>query len=228
MLAAAPAGDRLRSPHALTAFESARRPRTDWVRAQTHRRDRTRALPPVVRNSVLRPAGRRIFRANYRPLLAEPLQRQQQLSAQRAPVRGEEVEPLLERLDVPVEAERPPHEPHGRRARGEVRHPLGEPAHVVLLAGVEPELQREPRRPLGLRVRVRQPEVARVELRPGPSGPCRPPCRGARRAPAAPPSRAAAGRAPGRDPAARASAPRTRAPAPRRPRRRAWRPAAGP
>ena len=60
-------------PGALAAFESARRPRTDWVRAQTHRRDRTRALPPVVRNSVLRPAGRRIFRANYRPLLAEPL-----------------------------------------------------------------------------------------------------------------------------------------------------------
>ena len=58
-------------PGALAAFESARRPRTDWVRAQTHRRDRTRTLPPVVRNGVLRLAGRRIFRANYRPLLAE-------------------------------------------------------------------------------------------------------------------------------------------------------------
>jgi len=59
-------------PGALAAFESARRPRTDWVRAQTHRRDRTRTLPPVVRNGVLRLAGRRIFHANYRPLLAEP------------------------------------------------------------------------------------------------------------------------------------------------------------
>ena len=59
-------------PGALAAFESTRRPRTDWVRAQTHRRDRTRTLPPAVRNGVLRVAGRRIFRASYRPLLAEP------------------------------------------------------------------------------------------------------------------------------------------------------------
>jgi 2-polyprenyl-6-methoxyphenol hydroxylase-like FAD-dependent oxidoreductase len=59
-------------PDALAAFESARRPRTDWVRAQTHRRDRTRTLPPLVRNGVLRLAGPRIFRSNYRPLLAAP------------------------------------------------------------------------------------------------------------------------------------------------------------
>jgi 2-polyprenyl-6-methoxyphenol hydroxylase-like FAD-dependent oxidoreductase len=59
-------------PAALAAFEAARRPRTDWVRAQTHRRDRTRTLPPAVRNGVLRLAGRRIFRANYRPLLTDP------------------------------------------------------------------------------------------------------------------------------------------------------------
>ena len=59
-------------PDALAAFEAARRPRTDWVRAQTHRRDRTRTLPPAVRNGVLRLAGRRIFRANYRPLLTDP------------------------------------------------------------------------------------------------------------------------------------------------------------
>ena len=57
-------------PRALAAFESRRRPRTDWVRAQTHRRDRTRKLPPTVRNLVLRTAGPRIFRANYAPLLA--------------------------------------------------------------------------------------------------------------------------------------------------------------
>jgi 2-polyprenyl-6-methoxyphenol hydroxylase-like FAD-dependent oxidoreductase len=55
-------------PAALAAFEARRRPRTDWVRAQTHRRDRTRYLPTVVRNAVLRPFGRRIFRSNYRPL----------------------------------------------------------------------------------------------------------------------------------------------------------------
>jgi 2-polyprenyl-6-methoxyphenol hydroxylase-like FAD-dependent oxidoreductase len=58
-------------PAALTAFEARRRPRTEWVRAQTHRRDRTRYLPTVVRNTVLRALGRRIFRSNYRPLLDE-------------------------------------------------------------------------------------------------------------------------------------------------------------
>ena len=57
---------------ALSAFEVRRRPRTDWVRAQTHRRDRTRYLPVAVRNAVLRVFGRRIFRSNYRPLLDEP------------------------------------------------------------------------------------------------------------------------------------------------------------
>jgi FAD-dependent urate hydroxylase len=58
-------------PAALSAFEARRRPRTDWVRAQTHRRDRTRYLPTVVRNAVLRAFGRRIFGSNYRPLLDE-------------------------------------------------------------------------------------------------------------------------------------------------------------
>ena len=41
-------------PAALSAFETRRRPRTDWVRTQTHRRDRTRSLPALVRNIVLR------------------------------------------------------------------------------------------------------------------------------------------------------------------------------
>jgi FAD-dependent urate hydroxylase len=58
-------------PAALSAFEARRRPRTDWVRAQTHRRDRTRYLPTAVRNLVLRAFGRKIFRSNYRPLLDE-------------------------------------------------------------------------------------------------------------------------------------------------------------
>jgi 2-polyprenyl-6-methoxyphenol hydroxylase-like FAD-dependent oxidoreductase len=58
-------------PEALAAFEARRRPRTDWVREQTHRRDRTRYLPAAVRNTVLRTLGGRIFRANYRPLLQE-------------------------------------------------------------------------------------------------------------------------------------------------------------
>jgi hypothetical protein len=43
-----------------------------WVRAQTHRRDHTRYLPPTIRDNVLRFLGRRIFHANYRPLLDQP------------------------------------------------------------------------------------------------------------------------------------------------------------
>jgi FAD-dependent urate hydroxylase len=58
-------------PRALAAFESRRRPRTDWGRAQTHRRDRTRKLPPAARNLILRTIGPRIFHANYAPLLAD-------------------------------------------------------------------------------------------------------------------------------------------------------------
>jgi 2-polyprenyl-6-methoxyphenol hydroxylase-like FAD-dependent oxidoreductase len=42
------------------------------VLAQTHRRDRTRNLPPALRNLVLRRWGRNIFHANYRPLLELP------------------------------------------------------------------------------------------------------------------------------------------------------------
>ena len=57
-------------PDAVAAFVARRSPRTGWVRSQTHRRDRTRNLPPVVRNLVLRALGQRIFRSHYRPLLA--------------------------------------------------------------------------------------------------------------------------------------------------------------
>jgi 2-polyprenyl-6-methoxyphenol hydroxylase-like FAD-dependent oxidoreductase len=56
----------------LTAFEARRAPRVGWVRQQTHRRDRTRNLPPRLRDSVLRIAGKRIFRANNRPLVKDP------------------------------------------------------------------------------------------------------------------------------------------------------------
>ena len=53
----------------LAAFVARRHPRAGWVRAQTHRRDRTRRLPPLVRDPLLRAFGERIFRSNYRPLL---------------------------------------------------------------------------------------------------------------------------------------------------------------
>jgi FAD-dependent urate hydroxylase len=57
---------------ALAGFVARRSLRTGWVRAQTHRRDRTRNLPPVLRDLTLRAFGRRIFQSNYQPLL-EPL-----------------------------------------------------------------------------------------------------------------------------------------------------------
>jgi 2-polyprenyl-6-methoxyphenol hydroxylase-like FAD-dependent oxidoreductase len=56
----------------LAGFERRRRPRTDWVREQTHRRDRARSLPPAVRNVVLRRFGPRILRGNYGPLTRAP------------------------------------------------------------------------------------------------------------------------------------------------------------
>jgi FAD-dependent urate hydroxylase len=59
-------------PAALTAFEASRRPRTDWVRAQTHRRDHTRYLPAPLRNTVLRTLGPQIYCHNYRPLFVAP------------------------------------------------------------------------------------------------------------------------------------------------------------
>jgi FAD-dependent urate hydroxylase len=55
---------------ALAAFVARRSRRTGWVRAQTYRRDRTRNLPPVLRDLTLRAFGRRIFQSNYRPLMA--------------------------------------------------------------------------------------------------------------------------------------------------------------
>ena len=56
---------------AVAAFVARRNRRTGWVRTQT-RRDRTRNLPPVLRDLTLRASGRRIFQSSYRPLL-EPI-----------------------------------------------------------------------------------------------------------------------------------------------------------
>ena len=54
---------------AVAAFAARRSPRTAWVRTQTHRRDRTRNLPPALRDLTLRACGRRIFQSSHRPLL---------------------------------------------------------------------------------------------------------------------------------------------------------------
>lgn len=50
-------------------FIRRRTARISWVRKQTERRDRTRNLPPAIRDSFLRVLGDRLYRANYQPLL---------------------------------------------------------------------------------------------------------------------------------------------------------------
>ncbi|MFC0005656.1 FAD-dependent monooxygenase [Micromonospora siamensis] len=57
---------------ALLAYESRRRPRTRWVRDRTRDRNRTRDVPPALRDPLLRGRGGRIFREHYR-LLVGPL-----------------------------------------------------------------------------------------------------------------------------------------------------------
>jgi 2-polyprenyl-6-methoxyphenol hydroxylase-like FAD-dependent oxidoreductase len=57
---------------ALTTYERRRADRVAWVQAQTHRRDRTRSLPPIVRNLTLRLVGERLYHSNYRPLRDPP------------------------------------------------------------------------------------------------------------------------------------------------------------
>ncbi|MEV0158286.1 FAD-dependent monooxygenase [Micromonospora sp. NPDC050686] len=57
---------------ALLAYESRRRPRTRWVRDRTRDRNRTRDVPPALRDPLLRGRGGRIFQEHYR-LLVGPL-----------------------------------------------------------------------------------------------------------------------------------------------------------
>jgi FAD-dependent urate hydroxylase len=54
---------------ALRAYEQRRRPRCGTVRDRTRERDRTRDVPPALRDPMLRRRGLRIFREQYRGLL---------------------------------------------------------------------------------------------------------------------------------------------------------------
>ncbi len=56
---------------ALHDFAARRMARTRWVQQQSHQRDGARKLPPLLRDLVMRLAGKRAYAANYRPLLAE-------------------------------------------------------------------------------------------------------------------------------------------------------------
>jgi 2-polyprenyl-6-methoxyphenol hydroxylase-like FAD-dependent oxidoreductase len=57
---------------AVAAYAERRAPRVAWVRDKTHERDRTRHLPPLLRNTVLRLLGPRIFPAQFRLLRDRP------------------------------------------------------------------------------------------------------------------------------------------------------------
>jgi FAD-dependent urate hydroxylase len=56
-------------PVALRAYEVRRRPRCGAVRDRTRERDRTRDVPPALRDPMLRRRGLRIFAEHYRPLV---------------------------------------------------------------------------------------------------------------------------------------------------------------
>ncbi|GAB1645265.1 FAD-dependent monooxygenase [Krasilnikovia sp. MM14-A1259] len=57
-------------PAALAEFERRRRPRCGNVRDRTRERDRTRDVPPALRDPMLRRRGRRIFADHFRELAA--------------------------------------------------------------------------------------------------------------------------------------------------------------
>jgi FAD-dependent urate hydroxylase len=54
---------------ALARYEARRRPRCGQVRERTRERDRTRDVPPALRDPMLRRRGRRIFGDHYRDLI---------------------------------------------------------------------------------------------------------------------------------------------------------------
>jgi 2-polyprenyl-6-methoxyphenol hydroxylase-like FAD-dependent oxidoreductase len=56
-------------PGALRAYELRRRKRCDQVRERTRERDRTRDVPPTLRDPMLRRRGKRIFADQYRGLV---------------------------------------------------------------------------------------------------------------------------------------------------------------
>jgi 2-polyprenyl-6-methoxyphenol hydroxylase-like FAD-dependent oxidoreductase len=58
--------------HALEAYVARRRPRVDWVQAQSRVAAREMVLSPNVRNAILRERGNQMFQERYRPLIAPP------------------------------------------------------------------------------------------------------------------------------------------------------------
>ncbi|AVZ71593.1 hypothetical protein SLUN_04665 [Streptomyces lunaelactis] len=54
--------------HLLQQYVQRRLPRTRWVQQQTHRRDRTRSMPPAVRNIAFRYGAKALFERGNAPL----------------------------------------------------------------------------------------------------------------------------------------------------------------
>jgi 2-polyprenyl-6-methoxyphenol hydroxylase-like FAD-dependent oxidoreductase len=72
VLAECLAGGRDDLPAALRAYGARRADRVTFVQRMTRRRDRLRYLHPLLRRTVMRVAGHRLFRAHYHPLLGPP------------------------------------------------------------------------------------------------------------------------------------------------------------
>jgi len=60
------------SAESLSVFSKRRRSRIRWVQGRTHRRDRVRSLPGLLRDLALRLGGTTLYRRDYQPLLEEP------------------------------------------------------------------------------------------------------------------------------------------------------------
>lgn len=60
------------TPDLLQRYAQRRIPRTRWVQRQTHQRDRTRSLPPAVRDFVLRHGAQRLYERATAPLRELP------------------------------------------------------------------------------------------------------------------------------------------------------------
>jgi 2-polyprenyl-6-methoxyphenol hydroxylase-like FAD-dependent oxidoreductase len=60
------------SAESLSVFSKRRRSRIRWVQRRTHRRDRVRSLPGLLRDLALRLGGTTLYRRDYQPLLEEP------------------------------------------------------------------------------------------------------------------------------------------------------------
>jgi 2-heptyl-3-hydroxy-4(1H)-quinolone synthase len=56
----------------LSDYTAQRLNRVRWVHEQTHRRDRIRNLPPIVRDLMTRVLANKVYRANYAPLVEQP------------------------------------------------------------------------------------------------------------------------------------------------------------